>query len=422
VDQPWLELLLIAALILLNGSLAGTEIALVSLREGQLHRLEGASRRGRALARLARAPTRFLTTIQVGITLAGFMAAAVAAVTVAERLAGVLAFLGRGARPVAVLMITVAVTFATLVFGELAPKRLAMQRAERWGLAAARPLTTLSRLARPVVWLLGTATDMVVRLAGGDPSRRGEDVTEAELKDLVVSQTTFTPDERDIISGAFELTERTLREVLVPRPAVVALAADTQTDTALEQLLAAGHTRAPVYRRDLDDIVGVVHLRRLIDGGGTVTDHVQPVVVFPESAGVISALRRLQQEQQHLAVVIDEHGSVAGLVTIEDLVEEVVGEIWNETDKDVRTVVHEPDGSVTLPGTFPIHDLTDIGIALPEGNYTTVAGLVLDRLGHLPVVGEQVRVDGWRVEVRAVDEHAITRLTLHPSPDWPKGR
>jgi putative hemolysin len=167
VDQPWLELLLIAALIVANEALAGTEIALVSLREGQLRRLEQASRRGRVLARLAQDPARALATIQVGITLAGFLAAAVAAVALAERLAGALAFLGRAAAPVAVVVITLAVTLATLVFGELAPKPLAMQRAERWGLRAARPLAGFSQLVRPVVWLLGSATDMVVRLAGG---------------------------------------------------------------------------------------------------------------------------------------------------------------------------------------------------------------------------------------------------------------
>ncbi|HEY3427923.1 MAG TPA: DUF21 domain-containing protein, partial [Acidimicrobiia bacterium] len=207
------QLGVLAFLIILNAVFAGAEIALISLREGQLQRLERRSRTGRILARLARDPNRFLATIQVGITLAGFLASAFAAVTLAEPLVPSLEFLGAAAEPVAILAVTALLTFVTLVFGELAPKRVAMQRAERWGLLMARPLDVLSRGVRPVIWLLDHATNLVVRLMGADPGIHRDQVTEEELRDLVVTQTAFSEGQRRIISGAFEIGDRILRQV-----------------------------------------------------------------------------------------------------------------------------------------------------------------------------------------------------------------
>ena len=206
------QLALVAALVLLNAAFAGTELALISLREGQLQRLEQAGGTGRVLADLARDPNRFLATIQIGITLAGFLASAAAAVSLADPLTGPLGFLGRAARPVAVVAVTMVLTFFTLVLGELAPKRIAMQRAERWGLIAARPIAALARLARPVVWLLSASSDLVVRLAGTDPTERRGEVSEAELRELVVTQEAFTPEQRMIIAGTFEAGERGIEE------------------------------------------------------------------------------------------------------------------------------------------------------------------------------------------------------------------
>jgi putative hemolysin len=285
---------------------------------------------------------------------------------------------------VAIVVVTLALTFVTLVLGELAPKRVAMQRAERWGLLVARPVAGLALLARPVIWFLGASTNFAVRLMGGDPARHREDVTEGELRDLVASQTSFTPEQRTIISGAFEIGDRTLREVLVPRLDVVAIPAHRSIEDGLAELVASCHSRAPVVGAEVDDVVGVVHWRDLLTGGGTVGDRARPVVVLPESVGVIEGLRRLQAERQPLAVVSNEYGGMEGIVTIEDLVEELVGEIYDETDRDVLGVVREEEGALVMPGTFPIHDLCDLDVHLPEGDYVTVAGLVLDRLGRIP--------------------------------------
>jgi putative hemolysin len=220
---PWVEVVLVLVLVVVNAAFAGSEVALISLREGQLRRLEAEGGRGRLVAQLARDPNQFLSTIQIGITLAGFLASAAAAVALAEPLVPLLGFLGGAAEAVAVVLVTVVLTYLTLVIGELAPKRIALQRPEPWAKRAARPLTLITTLTRPAVWLLSKSTDLLVRLAGGDPNLQRETVTEEEVRDLVATQASFSPQHRTILVGALELTERVLRDVLVPRRQVVAL-------------------------------------------------------------------------------------------------------------------------------------------------------------------------------------------------------
>jgi putative hemolysin len=236
----WVQIALVIVLILLNAAFAGSEIALISLREGQLRRLERGGGAGPRLARLARNPNQFLSTIQIGITLAGFLASATAAVSLAEPLAPLLPFLGAAAGPVAIVAVTLVLSFLTLVFGELAPKRIAMQRAEGWALAVARPLNLLAKLFRPANWALGRTSDMVVRLAGADPDLNRDEISPDELREIVQTQRGFDRQQRLIIAGAVEIAGRTLREVLVPRPAVFALPADQPVADATAALAEAG--------------------------------------------------------------------------------------------------------------------------------------------------------------------------------------
>jgi putative hemolysin len=419
VDAIWPQLTLIALLILINAVFAGTELALVTLREGQLNRLEARGGSGLALSRLARDPNRFLATIQIVITLAGFFASASAAVTLSGPLAEYLPWFGDRADIAAIVVVTLIISYLTLVLGELAPKRLAMQQAEKWGLVMARPLSAIAVVTKPVVWLLSRSSDVVVRLPGGDPSRHGEEVTAEEIRELLISQTTISPQQRVIISGAFEISERTLREILRPRREVVVLASDMAAEDGVRALLEAGHSRAPVaVHANLDEVVGVVHLRDLIPHAGNVAEVAKAPLVFPETARALVALREMQKNRQHLAIVISEHGAGEGIVTIEDLIEEVVGEIYDESDKDVLAVERRPDGSLSLPGQFPIHDLVDLGVELPEGDYTTVAGLVLDRLGRIPnAPGDRVTINGWEATVLGVANRAITRVRLRRKDD-----
>jgi putative hemolysin len=424
VSGQWPQLVLVAVLVFVNAAFSGTEMALVSLREGQLQRLEQRSSTGALVARLARDPNNFLATIQVGLTLAGFLASAVAAVSLSEPLEGRLDFLGSWARPVSIVVVTLVLAYITLVLGELAPKRVAMQRAERWALLAARPLAFMSKVTRPVVWLLSRSTDLAVRLTGADPKLQREQVTEAELREMVGTQASFTPKQRTIIDGAFEIAERTLDQVLVPRPDVFVLDAGWTADRALRELVDSAHSRAPVaHDRNLDDVVGVVHLRDLLDRGDrTVAELVGEIVAFPETADVLDVLHEMQTRRVQLALVVDEHGAAAGVISIEDLLEELVGEIYDETDRDVISVQRTADGSLVLPGRFPIHDLVDVGVTgMPEGPYATVAGLVLDLLGRVPEApGDRVEVEGRTIEVLAVDGRAITRVRIGPAEPAPK--
>lgn len=414
MGDVWPQLLLVAILVLVNAAFAGTELALVSLRESQLQRLEEGSATGAVLARLARQPNQFLATIQVGITLAGFLASAAAAVSLAEPLEEPLSFLGGAAGPVSVILVTLILAYFTLVFGELAPKRIAMQRAERWGMVMARPLQALSTLTKPVVWLLSRSTDIAVRVLGGDPNQQREEVTGDELRDMVAIHETFPPEQRQIIDGAFEIAERTLDEVMVPRTDVVVIDADATCSEALALLVETGHSRAPVAeKRNLDKAVGMVRLRSLLGRGDEPVSSVMwDIPAFPDAARVLTALREFQARRTQMAVVIDEYARTIGIVTVEDLVEELVGEIWDETDPDPTTVVREPDGTIVLPGTFPVHDLPDLDVELPDGDYTTIAGLVLDEMNRIPEPGESIDIDGWRIAIRGVGRHRITQVAL----------
>jgi putative hemolysin len=419
MELPWAEIGLVVLLVVLNAGFAGSEVALISLREGQLRRLERESDRGRLVARLARDPNQFLSTIQIGITLAGFLASAAAAVTLAQPLVPLLGFLGRAAEPAAVVLITLVLTYLTLVVGELAPKRIALQRPERWAQRAARPLAVISALTRPAVWLLSKSTDVLVRLAGADPGRQREAVTEEEVRDLIATGGVFRPEQRRILSEAIEIGERRLSDVLVPRREVVAVPAGASVQEAIRTLVRRTHGRAPVFRGDLDDVLGLVTLQDLIGAEGSVADHARPIVALPESMGVLDALRRLQAEREQLAIVINEYGGTEGIVTVEDLLEELVGEIYDEFDPDSHGIQRQPDGSLVLPGSFPVHDLPDLGVTLPEGDYATLAGLVLHRMGRIPDKGEAVDVDGWRLEVLDVESRAITQVRLVPRTDPP---
>jgi putative hemolysin len=416
MQTPWVEIGLVLLLVVINAGFAGSEVALISLREGQLRRLEREGGTGRLVAQLARDPNQFLSTIQIGITLAGFLASAAAAVSLAEPLIPLLGFLGRAAGPAAVVLVTVVLTYVTLVVGELAPKRIALQRSEGWARRAARPLRVVSIVTRPAVWLLSQSTDLLVRLAGADPGRGREEVTEEEVRDMIATDGVFRPDQRRILAEAIEIAERRLSDVLVPRRDVVALPDDTPVPEALRVLVGTTHGRAPVYRGDLDDVLGLVTLQDLVGAEGRVADCVRPVVALPESMGVLDALRRLQAEREQLAIVLNEYGGTEGIVTVEDLLEELVGEIYDEFDPDSRDLQPEPDGSIVLPGQFPVHDLPDLGVSLPEGSYATVAGLILKRLGRIPAEGDAVEVDRWRLEVLEMERRAVVQVRLVPLP------
>jgi putative hemolysin len=419
VEGLGLEIALVVVLLLLNGVLAGSEIALISLRESQIARLETSSTVGKRLASLARDPNRFLATIQIGITLAGFLASATAAVSLAEPLVPLIGFAGEAAEALAIVIVTLALSFVTLVIGELAPKRLALQRAESWAMFVAVPLHWAAVVARPLVWLLSRSTDFVVRLLGGEPGQTREEVAVEELRDLVAAHRGLSEEHQEVLVGAFAVADRTLRQVLVPRREVVVISAEDDVSAALAGLLESGHSRAPVVSGgSLDEAVGIAHLRDLVraDPSDPASAVATEAVAFPETLRVLAGLRRLQEEHQQMALVVDEHGGVEGIVTIEDMVEELVGEIYDETDADLISVLHLDDGSILVPGNFPVHDLIDLGVDVVEEKQATVAGLVLGHLARLPQEpGDHVEVGRWTFEVRRLTNRRITEVSIRES-------
>ena len=410
----WPELVLIVVLVAINALLSGAEIALISLREPQLARLEQGGGAGKTVADLARDPNRFLATIQIGITLAGFLASAVAAVSLAQPLLPAFSWAGGAAETIAVVTVTLILSYVTLVFGELAPKRLALQNSERWALALGRPLHGFSVIMTPFVWLLSVSTDAVVRLFGGEPGTSREQIELEELRDMILAAGPIDDEHQEVILGAFEIADRTVVEVMTPRPDVRSIHESATVGEAIDEMTDSGFSRLPVVddRGGLDTASGVVALQDLVTA-----DRLTAAValrkeapIFPETVPVLVALRTLQDERQQLAFVVDEFGGIEGIVTVEDLVEELVGEIYDESDRDVASVVDEGSGRYVISGRFPVHDLVDVGIEVPDGDYTTVAGLVLDAFGRVPDTGERVAVDGWSVTVLDVDANAVTMV------------
>jgi putative hemolysin len=288
-------------------------------------------------------------------------------------------------------------------------------------MATAVPLHWAAVVARPLVWLLSRSTDYLVRLLGGEPSQAREDVDVEELRDLVAAHRGLSEEHQEVLVGAFAVADRTLRQVLVPRPQVMAIPAEDDVSRALGLLLESGHSRAPVVvGGNLDHALGIAHLRDLVraDPSVAVSTVVTEVMALPETLRVLTGLRRLQEEHQQMALVIDEHGGVEGIVTIEDMVEELVGEIYDETDADLISVRHLDDGSMVVPGSFPLHDLVDLGVDVVDDKHATVAGLILGHTARLPQVpGDRVDIGKWTFEVRQVKDRRITEVAIRDASD-----
>src|SRR3712207_4969683 len=289
----------------------------------------------------------------------------------------------------------------------------------------ATPLNAVAKLSRPVIWLLSKSTDVLVRLLGGDPKVSGEAISQEELRDLVAAHESLSSDERRLIDEVFRAGEREVREVMTPRTEVEFLDASTTVSRAARQVAESGRSRYPVTGRDQDDVVGFVHVRDLLLPGhpagraATVGDLAREVKRLPGTAGVLTALSEMRRENQHLAVVVDEYGGTDGIVTLEDLIEEVIGEIYDEYDAEVVPEgAEEPGGPQEVDGLLNLDDFAEVtGLRLPEGPYETVAGYVLAELGRLPDVGDAVQAEGRTLTVLELDGRRIARLSVTRAPD-----
>lgn len=422
---------IVLGLIIIEGVFVAAEIALVTLREGQVKALAEKGRRGAAVARLVSDPNRFLATVQIGVTSTALLSSAFGAVTLSEEAKNFLVDQGLGkawAAAIGVVGVTLIISIVTLIVGELAPKRLALQRSEGTASLLAPALNRLSALFRPVIWFLSKATDLVVRALGGDPNAGRQAISDEELRGLVAAHESLSTEERILIDEVFAASERTVSEVMLPRTEVVFLEGSLTISRAVKTAGDALHSRYPVIGRSQDDVVGFVHIRDLVLGDGhgdrsrRVSDYLREVKALPGSKKVLAALSEMRREGHHLAIVVDEYGGTDGIVTLEDLIEEVIGDIRDEYDEQAVKTRRLAGGEVEIDARANLDEFTELtGIKLPAGPYETAGGFVMARLGRLPAVGDVALCDGFRIVVTDVDGHRTSRIRIVPLPDAQPG-
>lgn len=424
--------------ILVGGIFAATEMALVSLRESQISQLERGRGAGKKVAALARDSGRFLSAVQIGVTFAGFLSSAFGASAIAPQIAPVLEGWGMPegvANGVSLVAMTVVVSYLSLVFGELVPKRIAMQKAKRVSVIVAPPLDMFAKLMTPVIWVIDTSSSLILRGLGFDPKLRTSAMTTEEIREIVSSHKGFGLGERELVTEVFEAGAHTLSELMRHRSEMVAFSAESTIGDVLGEVVDGSYSRYPIYRGTFDDVIGFFHVRDLLEavvagrGGDPIPSICRDIPHLPSSLGLPAALRRMRQSGQHIAIVVDEYGGTDGMVTLEDLIEELVGEIWDEYDDEERRLSLGLHQSRILDGATNLQDFAArTGIHLPDGPYETVAGWMLARLGRMGRTGDVVEIphectediedddisDGvfYRLEAAAVEGTRIVSVRL----------
>jgi len=428
------EVLVIALLIAVNAVFVAAEIALVTVRRSRIRQLsDEGDRRARRVGRMIERPGRLLATIQLGITFIGFLAAAFAGASIAGELAESFRQIGpltTSADVLALLVVTLVVSLVTIVFGELVPKTLALAHAERYSLALARPVEALGVVLSPLVWLLTSTTHLVTRLLGvRDMS--DEAITSEELRILVergTEQGTIEAEEEQMIGAVLELGDQRAHEVMVARVDMVTLAVDAALGEIVETIVSEGHSRIPVYEDNIDNIIGMLYAKDLLpylvgdDRPPSIRRLLRTPLFVPESMLVDDLLRSLQRRRVHIAVVLDEHGGTAGLVTIEDLLEEIVGEIQDEYDEEEPMIVPLAEDEARIDGRADVDDMLEhFGTSLDgddQAEFDTVGGLVYHHIGGVPEVGDTVEVDGLKLTVESTDGRRVRTVhVVYTPPD-----
>ena len=426
MNDAVVSLIVIVVFSIIGGFFAAAETALVTLRESQISRLANTrGRRGARLAALTANPNRFLAAVQVGVTFTGFISAGYGASRIVPYLAPVLENLGLGqslAESVAFILVTILIAYISLVLGELVPKRIALQRTEGVALTVAAPVDWLAKISRPFIMLLSGSTNLLVRILGLDPTTGREAMSDEELRRLIAGHAGFSQAERELIDDVFDAGGRDLREVMIPRTEVAFLDNAMPISAAAQKVIRLPHSRYPVVRGSADDVIGFVHVRDVLNPA-VVRSHVKveklirEVPRFPWSKQVLPALQFVRDNRFHLAIVVDEFGGTAGIITMEDLVEQLVGDIRDEYDEGdgSSVVVVGLSGEVLVDGLDNLDEFTEhTTIVLPEGPYETVAGYIMATLGRLPSGGDKVEAPGAALEVTELDGRRAARIRVIP--------
>ena len=413
---------LVAGLILLGALFVAAEIALISLRESQIKQLAQRGRRGVRVANVANNPNRLLAALQVGVTVTGFLSAALGAEKLGVYVIPWLEDAGlsnKSANTTSLIGVTLIIAYFSLVFGELVPKRIALYRAEEIALASATIVNILTQLFRPVIWVLSHSTNLVLRLFGMDPKEQRSQISEEELLDLVAGHAALTEEERDIVEEVFNASERQVHEVMVPRTEVDFMDASLPVGKAIALAIEKAHSRYPVVRGSSDEVIGFIHVRDLLDttlvsSNAKIAELARNIMYLPGTKAILPALTEMRNQRQHLAIVLDEYGGTDGIVTLEDLVETLIGDIRDEYDNDEAEISQESrTGDIEVDGLISLEDLLEeAGIELPEGPYETASGFVMNFLGRIPAVHDVVSVNGVRITVLSMEGKRAGRLLI----------
>ena len=416
------SILIVVGLIVTGGLFVAAEIALISLRESQVKQLALRGKRGAIVAKLVANPNRLLGALQVGVTLTGFLSAALGAEKLGVYVIPWLEDIGmqsNSAATASLIGVTLVIAYFSLVFGELVPKRLALFRTEQIALASALFIDFVANLFRPIIWVLSHSTNLVVRLFGIDPKEQRTAISEEELLDLVAGHSALTDEERDIVEEVFNASERQVHEVMVPRTEVDFMDASLTVGKAIALAIEKAHSRYPVVRGSSDEVIGFIHVRDLLDtslanSNAKIQELARNIMYLPVTKAILPALTEMRKQRQHLAIVIDEYGGTDGIITLEDLVETLIGDIRDEYDSDELEISEESHtGDFEIDGLISLEDLhEESGVELPEGPYETAGGFVMHYLGRIPVEQDIVGVNGVRITVLSMEGKRAGRLLI----------
>jgi putative hemolysin len=418
----FLDLATIAGLIVLASFFVAAEIALISLRDSQVRQIASRGKRGARVAALAEHPNRLLAAVQIGVTVSGFLSAALGADQLGDYVIPWLESLGLAtgwATTISLIGVTLVIAYFSLVFGELVPKRVALFRAEEIAMTTAGIINIVANIFRPIIWLLSKSTDFVVRAFGVDPKEQRSQMSEEELLDLVTGHAALSDEERDIVEEVFNASERQVHEVMVPRTEVDFMDASLTVGKAIELAVDKAHSRYPVVRGSSDEVVGFIHVRDLLDTSlasksTKIVELVRNIMYLPGTKGILPALSEMRTQGQHLAIVLDEYGGTDGIVTLEDLVEVLIGDIRDEYDEHENEVsLEERTGDFEVDGLISIEDLIEeTKLDIPEGPYETASGFVMHFLGRIPQVHDVVNVNGIRITVLTMEGKRAGQLLI----------
>ncbi len=413
---------IVLGLIGLGAFFVAAEIALISLRDSQVKQISLRGKRGAKVAFLTKNPNRFLAAVQIGVTLCGFLSAALGAEQLGKYVIPELVAAGISestSEVISLVGITLVIAYISLVFGELVPKRVALFKAEPIALASSTIIDVVAKLFAPIIWLLSHSTNLIVRIFGIDAKTIKEQISEAELMDLVSGHSDLTEEERDIVEEVFNASDRMIHEVMVPRTEVDFLDASLPISQARKIAVDLAHSRYPVIRGTSDEVIGFLHVRDLLnpkldDSEITIIELVRSIQFLPGTKGVLPALTEMRSKRQHIAIVLDEYGGTDGIVTLENLVECLIGEIHDEYDSHEGDVEIQPrTGDIEIDGLISLEELQETaGITLPEGPYETVSGFIMHFLGRIAVEHDVIRVNGARFTILSMNGKRVGQILI----------